>query len=417
MKQFRHIFWFEYQSYVCNKIFVILTALLIVLMAGVLFYPRITEGKEVSLPVFSDTSPKTIAIASNCSESAADAAQYMQTGLPNTTVTAVANDLEALKNGVADGTYDAAVLLESPTQYKYITQTGALSDTTSYAISEMLTLRQQYAVMAQYGLTEEQAQSVMTAAVTAEPVVLGKDQSQSFFYTYILMFLLYFAVLMYGQFVAQSVAVEKSSRAMELLITSAKPVNLMFGKVLGSGAAGLTQLVLLLGSAITFYSANKAYWASNAVIESIFGMPVSMMLYTVLFFVLGFLLYSFLYGALASLASRLEDVNTLIMPVTFLMIIAFMVTMFSMVGNVDSTLMKVASYIPFTSPLAMFTRIAMGHVETVEIVISVAILLLSTVGVGFLAAAIYRIGVLMYGKPPKFNELLRALRNAKAKKN
>ena len=93
-----------------------------------------------------------------------------------------------------------------------------------------------------------------------------------------------------------------------------------------------------------------------------------------------------------------------------------MITMFSMVGDVDSPLMKVASYIPFTSPLAMFTRIAMGHVETIEIVISVAILLLSTVGVGYLAAAIYRIGVLMYGKPPKFNELLRALRNNRAKK-
>jgi len=152
------------------------------------------------------------------------------------------------------------------------------------------------------------------------------------------------------------------------------------------------------------------------VIESVFGMPLRMILYTVLFFVLGFLLYSFLYGALASLASRLEDVNTLIMPVTFLMIIAFMITMFSMVGDVDSPLMKVTSYIPFTSPLAMFTRIAMGHVETIEIVISVAILLLSTVGVGYLAAAIYRIGVLMYGKPPKFNELLRALRNNRAKK-
>lgn len=416
MKQFRHIFSFEYKSYVCNKVFVVLTVISILFMAVVLFFPRFSAGKDISLPSISDTAPKTIAIASTCSDSAKDVAGYLQTGLPKATLTAVETDLDTLKASVADGTYDAAVLLESPTQYKYITQTGALTDNTSYTISEMLTVRRQYATMAQYGLTEQEAQSVMTAAVTAEPVVLGNDQSQSFFYTYILMFLLYFAVMMYGQFVAQSVAVEKSSRAMELLITSAKPVNLMFGKVLGSGAAGLTQLVLLLGSAFTFYSVNKSYWASNMVIESVFGMPLRMILYTVLFFVLGFLLYSFLYGALASLASRLEDVNTLIMPVTFLMIIAFMITMFSMVGDVDSPLMKVASYIPFTSPLAMFTRIAMGHVETVEIVISVAILLLSTVGVGYLAAAIYRIGVLMYGKPPKFNELLRALRNNRAKK-
>ena len=318
MKQFRHIFSFEYKSYVCNKVFVALTVISILFMAVVLFFPRFSAGKDISLPSISDTAPKTIAIASTCSDSAKDVAGYLQPGLPKATLTAVETDLDTLKASVADGTYDAAVLLESPTQYKYITQTGALTDNTSYTISEMLTVRRQYATMAQYGLTEQEAQSVMTAAVTAEPVVLGNDQSQSFFYTYILMFLLYFAVMMYGQFVAQSVAVEKSSRAMELLITSAKPVNLMFGKVLGSGAAGLTQLVLLLGSAFTFYSVNKSYWASNMVIESVFGMPLRMILYTVLFFVLGFLLYSFLYGALASLASRLEDVNTLIMPVTFL---------------------------------------------------------------------------------------------------
>lgn len=122
-----------------------------------------------------------------------------------------------------------------------------------------------------------------------------------------------------------------------------------------------------------------------------------------------------MYGALASLASRLEDMNTLVMPVTFMMIISFMVTIFSMIGNVDSVLMKVVSFIPFTSPMAMFTRIAMGSVSTVEIIISVVILIVTTVGIGYLAAAIYKIGVLMYGKPPKLNELFRALKNNKSK--
>lgn len=415
MKQFRHIFWFEYLGYAKNKFFVILTAVLIALMAVVLFYPRFSGGKSLSVPALSDNTPKAIALASTCAERADAVAPYLQAGISKSVVTALSADEAALKEAVIAGTYDAAVLLESPTQYKYITETAALTDSTPMMISELLTARYQTVQMTSMGLSQEEVQSVMNAAVVGEPVVLGNDQSENFFYTYLLMFLLYFAVLMYGQFVAQSVATEKSSRAMELLITSAKPVNLMFGKVLGAGAAGFTQLVLLLGSAFVFFTLNKSYWAGNVMISSIFGMPLSMLLYTILFFVLGYFLYSFLYGALASLASRLEDTNTLVLPVTFMMIIAFMVTMFSMMSNVDSLLMKVASFIPFTSPMAMFTRISMGHVAPYEIVISVAILVLSTIGVGYLAAVIYRVGVLMYGKPPKLNEIVRAVQNNRQK--
>lgn len=86
-----------------------------------------------------------------------------------------------------------------------------------------------------------------------------------------------------------------------------------------------------------------------------------------------------------------------------------------MINNVDNGVMKAASFIPFTSPMAMFTRIALGHVEPYEIVISVAVLLISTVLIGYLAAAIYKIGVLMYGKPPKPKELMRALRGNRSK--
>lgn len=416
MKQFRTIFCFEYLSYAKNKVFVGLTALLIAVMAVVLFYPRFTEGKSKTENAPFAGASKNIAVASAESAGIAEeTAAFLQNGLAQHQFTATEADEEALKSQVSDGTYDAAIFLTGDAAYKYIVETAAMTDMTEMTVQEILTVKYQYARMAALGLSAEDAADVMQAAVTSETVILGNDQSQNFFYTYILMFLLYMAVLLYGQFVAQSVAAEKSSRAMELLITSAKPVNLMFGKVLGAGAAGFTQLVLLLGSAFVFYGVNKSYWAGNMVVESIFAMPLSMLLYTILFFVLGYLLYSFLYGALASLASRLEDINTLVMPVTFLMIASFMITVFSMINNVDNGVMKAASFIPFTSPMAMFTRIALGHVEPYEIVISVAILLVSTVLIGYLAAAIYKIGVLMYGKPPKPKELIHALRGNRSK--
>ena len=225
------------------------------------------------------------------------------------------------------------------------------------------------------------------------------------------MFMLYLAIIIYGQMIAQNVATEKSSRAMELLITSANPKHLIFGKVLGTGCAGLAQLSIILIWSVVCFSINRSAWTDSEIVTSMFDMPPSLVAYTIVFFLLGFLIYAFLYGALGSLASKMEDIGTLTMPLTFIMMISFMLPIsFMPSGAVDSPLMKVLSYIPFSSPLAMFVRIAMSSVTPYEIAISIAILVVSVIATGYLAVVIYRVGVLMYGKPPKINEILKLLR-------
>ena len=149
---------------------------------------------------------------------------------------------------------------------------------------------------------------------------------------------------------------------------------------------------------------------NNPIVASIFDMPVWLLLFMLLFFILGFFIYAFMFGAVGSTASKVEDINTSSMPVMMLFIIAFLVTMFSMSsGNVDNILMKICSFIPFTSPMAMFTRIAMSTVPWYEIVISVAILIGSVFGIGVLAAKIYRVGVLMYGTTPKISQVIKSV--------
>lgn len=415
MKQFSTIFKFELSGYFKNKIFVGLTAILVAIMAVVLFYPRFSSngGPNADLDSMGVSYAEKIAIQESTITDAKALTNYLSSSLIDAKITLVNEDEEALKKDIENEKYDTAIILTSPLSYKYIVKTAGLTDMTTAFVDEAILLQYRVYKMQSIGVPSEDAIDIINATVTNEAEIIGNDQSQSFFYTYILMFLLYFAVMIYGNFVAQSVALEKSSRAMELLITSAKPVNLMFGKILAAGCAGLIQLVILLGSAVTFYSVNKSYWQGNMLIDSIFGMPISMLIYTIIFFVLGFLLYSFMYGAVASLASKLEDINTLTMPITFMMIISFMVTIFSMLGNVDSPLMKIASFIPVTSPMAMFTRIAMGNVKPLEIAISIIILIATTVIMGYFGAAIYKIGVLMYGKPPKLNEVVRAVKNNK----
>ena len=147
--------------------------------------------------------------------------------------------------------------------------------------------------------------------------------------------------------------------------------------------------------------------------ESLFGMPVGLFIYMLVFFVLGFFIYAFLYGAIGSTASKLEDINTSVMPITLLFVVAFMVVMFSMAeGNVDTPLMRICSYVPFTSPMAMFTRIAMSSVPFYEIAASIAVLVGSVVGVGVLSAKIYRVGVLLYGTQPKLSAIIKAIKKS-----
>ncbi len=225
--------------------------------------------------------------------------------------------------------------------------------------------------------------------------------------------MLYMCIMLYGQLVAMSVVTEKSSRMMELLITSTRPTTLIFGKVLGAGLAGLTQFALIIASAFGFYALNAQYWADSPMMIGFFSTSPTLIVYAFIFFITGYFLYAFLYAAFASLVSRVEELNTVTMPVVLLFVVAFIVSMQGM-ANPSSTLMKVASFIPFFAPMAMFLRISAGVVPFAEILISIALLVATVFLMAWFGARIYRMGVLMYGKPPKLTELRRILKNYKS---
>ncbi len=408
MKQFMQVLRFEFLNYAKSKVFIILTVLIVLVVGVVLSFPRITQliGSQEEEQPPADRPVLAVQAVDNAQQ----AVDYLAAALPDYQVQPVQTG-EDVNQGVRNGTYEAAVILDAPLSYRYVTVSVSLTDTLPSRVDTAMAELYRLQALEQAGVTAQQAQEILTAQPQQQVVQLGTDQMQNFFYTYILMLLLYMAIILYGQLVASGVAAEKSSRAMELLITSVRPTNLIFGKIMGAGLAGLTQLVVILAAAFGFYNLNRTYWEGNAIIASIFDMPLGIMLYTVLFFVLGFFLYAFLFGALASLADRSEDVNTLVLPANFLFLIAFFVVFYSMMsGEVDAPLMVACSYIPFTSPMAMFTRIAIGNPQAWEIVLSVAILILSVFAVGKLSAAIYRVGVLLYGNPPRMRELLGMLR-------
>ncbi len=410
MKQFGKIFKFELKNYAKNKAFVGITIFLMAVIAIVMFFPRITALFESD-----DTSviPADFSVMLVKADDITQADMVKETFAASFTeydVQITDAEISAIKEKITSGEVECAFVMNGATSFTYYVDNLSMYDMNPDIATGVLQQIYQMNAMINGGMSQEDAAGVMGIQIDAEVESLGKDQMQNFFYTYIMIFALYMVILLYGQMVAMSVATEKSSRAMELLITSAKSINMMFGKVLAACIAGLVQLVAIFGSALVFYNVNKSYWGDNVIIDSIFNIPPELFAYMLVFFLLGFLIYAFLYGAISSTVSKLEDINTAVQPVTFLFVIGFMVVMFSMSsGSVDNILMKICSYIPITSPMAMFTRIAMSTVPWYEITISIGILVASTFGIGVLSAKIYRVGVLMYGTSPKLSNIIKAV--------
>ena len=410
MKQFGKILKFELKNYAKNKAFVGITIFLMVVIAVVMFFPRISAMFKSDDTSDTTTDLSVMLVKADDPTQADMVKDTFAAAFTDYDVQITNDEISVIKDKITSGDVECAFVMNEATSFTYYVDNLSMYDTNPDIATGVLQQIYQMNAMINGGMTQEDATGVMSIQIDAQVESLGKDQMQNFFYTYIMIFALYMVILLYGQMVAMSVATEKSSRAMELLITSAKPINMMFGKVLAACMAGLIQLVAVFGSALVFYNVNKSYWGDNGIIDSIFNIPPELFAYMLVFFLLGFLIYAFLYGAISSTVSKLEDINTAVQPVTFLFIFGFMVVMFSMSsGSVDNVLMQICSYIPFTSPMAMFTRIAMSTVPWYEIAISIGILIASTFGIGILSAKIYRVGVLMYGTSPKIGNIIKAV--------
>lgn len=412
MNQFKTILKFELSYYLKNKVFVGTTLLLVLAITAVMCWPLYSGVFDKGNASDPDRLPTMLVKAHNEEQEQLVEGIFGE-AFPGYSVTAHTGDDASLKEAIIMGDAECGFVLTGPDSFSYYVGNLSMYDSNAQIAETAMRKLLQTSALISSGMNESDASAIMNMAIHSEVEALGKDQASNFFYTYAMIFALYMVIVIYGQMVATNVAAEKSSRAMEVLITSAKPTSMMFGKVLASCLAGFIQIIAVFGSALVFYNLNKSYWQNNAIVQSLFNIPPTLLVYMLIFFVLGFLIYAFLYGAIGSTATKLEDINTSTMPMTLLFVAAFLIVMLSMTsGDVDSPLMVVCSFIPFTSPMAMFTRIAMSTVPMVEIMISIAILIVSSVGIGVLAAKIYRVGVLLYGTTPKISAIINAMRRA-----
>ena len=179
---------------------------------------------------------------------------------------------------------------------------------------------------------------------------------------------------------------------------------MIFGKVIAATLAGFIQIGIVLASGIITYSLNSKAW--NGLLDNIFKIPTNILLTFIIFGSIGYLSYSFIFGALGALVSKTEDISSSIAPITIIFMVGFFISMFGLT-NSDTLLVKIASFIPFTSSMTMLVRVALGSVSNFEIIISLLILVVSTILTAFGAAKIYRLGTLMYGNPIKLRNALK----------
>lgn len=208
---------------------------------------------------------------------------------------------------------------------------------------------------------------------------------------YVLLLLLYISIITYGSMISTEVTTEKSSRVMELIISTTHPVTHMLAKVTAIGTLALIQLGIFLGFGYASASGNEL---AQSVIES--AGDVSAIVYLLTFFLLGYLLYASLFAVLGSLVSRVEESQQMVTPVIMLLVAAFLIAMFGL-NNPDATIVTVLSFVPFFAPMLMFLRVMLVDVPVWEVALSIG-LLIGTIGVTlWIGSKFYRGGVLFYG--------------------
>lgn len=240
-----------------------------------------------------------------------------------------------------------------------------------------------------------------------------RDQGQTFILALVLGLFLYMAIIIYGSQVLLAVTEEKTSRVVEVVVSSVKPFQLMAGKILGVGFVGLTQFLIWALATVLISAYSGALLGAMGVGTSAdFALPqvnaVTMTCF-VLYFVLGFIIYATLYAAVGSMVNAQEEAQALSAPVTMLIIVPIILLRF-IISSPNATSSVILSHVPFFQPILMFSRIIVDMPPAWEIALAFAIMIGSIYLLMLLAGRIFRVGILMYGKRPTLPEVLRWVR-------
>ncbi|WP_054198956.1 ABC transporter permease [Clostridium baratii] len=390
MKKFLTVFGFTYKETIRNKGLIISTIITLIIMAGFFNMDKIMNlFKSDSVDEIMITESGNLNLINNEFIKNLDDKSYKFVTPKDS------KDIENVKKELESGDSKYVALLEVSNKAEiegklYVNKSPGsdLQKKVTSVLNDMKVISN----MKKYKLTTEEYTSIMSPA-KLEIIQKGNSSKERMVLVYALVFGIYMITLTFGSMVANSVIEEKTNRIMETLITMAKPMELFFGKVLGVCAVGLTQIVIILGAGFAMLKTSGISTESINALNLNFGVIIAFIFY----FLLGYLTFSMLYAAVASLASSPQDVNSSMGAITMIFVVVFLIAMNCM-GNIDTTFAKVMSYIPFASPLLIFERIILSNVGAIEIVITTLINVGFIILVGIVSSKLYKRGTLHYGR-------------------
>ena len=404
----------EYLQRVRRKSFIITTLLVPILMIGLMVAPAL-------IAMFSTPEAKTIAVIDDTGQ--------IFSHLQDSDEITFESYTQPLDSARADADVEAILAIganavDRPNQSITLYYRGAPTlSTDSYIQSQLKDAIEELRLRAYNIENLRQILDEINVDLSYPTVRIDKEEDTgtssmlSYFLSLLMDLMLYTFILIYGQMVMTSIIEEKNNRVLEIVVSSVKPATLMMGKVLGIGLVAITQILIwgLIISMCTIWvvpavGASVSAGADAELIAAVgqlsdIGYITSLFTYMLLFFVGGYLFYSAIYAAIGSAVDNIQDASQLSTIPTLPIIIALVASM-SVMQNPGSSLAFWLSMIPFTSPMTMMSRIAFD-VPFWEIMLSLVLLYASFIGVIWIAAKIYRVGICMYGKKPSFVEIIR----------
>ena len=405
----------EYLERVKRKSFIITTLLvpllMIICMVAPALFMLLGDDEQRNIAVIDDT-PQT--------------AQLLRDPTDTRFTTLDNGNLDAAR---ADDDYDAilaigARAIDNPEGAITLYTRGAASMNTDTEVTSQLNRAIEDIRLRAYNIDNiRQILKEVEADVTLSTVRIDTSEDTetssilSYFLGLIMDMLLYMFILIYGQIVMNSIIEEKNNRVLEIVVSSVKPMILMMGKIIGVGLVAITQILIwavIAGAAsgwlLPFLSSSTDVSSGPAVAAAIqqlsdTGYVASLFVYMILFFVGGYFFYSSIYAAIGSAVDNIQDAGQLSSVATIPVVIGIIASM-SIIQNPNTALAFWLSVIPFTSPMAMMSRLPFG-VPVWETILSLTLLYASFIFMIWLCGKIYRVGIFMYGKKPTFVELMR----------
>ena len=402
MKNFKIIFAYELRQQFQKKTVRVTTLLLVIVSLLITSIPRlITLFSGGDAPKADTTLTQDVGYVFSSPDQ-----QAQFSGLLALKEESIFASREALTAALKDKLIKVGFVLAPDLAYEAIYQDKGVQDNQSLAFAQLITHIEKARLLEEIGLSQEALAGIESYQPRETLTLLGKSSENNMLVATVLMVCIYMLVLFYGQSISTMIAREKDSKAMELLITSTSPTSLIMGKVAAGGLSGIIQFGMIVGGALLGIMINKAYYPPELMAMLSGAVNKSYILSFIFFSLSGYLLYLFLYAALGSTVSRVEDVGSAVGSISFLFIGAYMASTFA-IQMPASAVSVVTSLIPFTSIMVMPARAGVMSVPVLELLTSGLLMLLAIALFAWLSVKIYRWGTLNYGNKTSLRRIFK----------